>query len=95
MGKISYSRYRFPPAIIQRAIWLFLRFWMSFRDVEEMLAERGVEVSYEAVCRWGLKFGPVFAANKRSIRPRTSGTWHLDEICVRIGGKRTYLRRAV
>ncbi len=60
-----------------------------------MLAERGVEVSYETVRRWVLKFGPAFAANIRFIRPRPSGTFHLDEFFVRIGGKRTYLRRAV
>ncbi len=95
MRKISYTRHRFPSEIIQRAIWLYFRFSLSFRDVEEMMAERGIEVSYETVRRWVLKFGPAFAANIRSNRPRPSATWHLDEVFVRIGGKRTYLWRAV
>jgi len=95
MRKITYTRHRFPPVIIQRAIWLYFRFPLSFRDVEEMMAERGIEVSYETVRRWVLKFGPAFAANIRSDRPRPSATWHLDEVFVRIGGRRTYLWRAV
>jgi hypothetical protein len=74
--------------IFQRAIWLYFRFPLSFRDVEEMLAERGNDVSYETVRRWMLKFGPAFAANIKASRPRPSGTWHLDEVFVRIGGKR-------
>ncbi len=81
--------------IIQRAIWLYFRFPLSFRDVEEMMAERGIDVSYESVRRWVLKFGPAIAANIKARRPRPSGTWHLDEVFVRIGGKRTYLWRAV
>ena len=95
MRKISYTRHRFPPVIIQRAIWLYFRFPLSFRDVEEMMAERGIDVSYESVRRWVLKFGPAIAANIKASRPRPSGTWHLDEVFVRIGGKRTYLWRAV
>ncbi len=95
MSKISYSRHRFPPAVIHRSVWLYFRFLLSFRDVEEMLAERGIDVSYETIRRWILKFGPAIAANIRSRRVRPSGTWHLDEVFVRIGGKRTYLWRAV
>ena len=95
MREISYTRHRLPPVIIQRAIWLYFRFPLSFRDVEEMLAERGIDVSYETIRRWILKFGPAFAANIRSRRVRPSGTWHFDEVFVRIGGKRTYLWRAV
>ena len=95
MSKISYARHRFSPSIIQRAVWLYFRFPLSFRDVEEMMAERGIEVSYETVRRWVLKFGPAFAANIKASRPQPSGTWHLDEVFVRIGGKRTYLWRAV
>jgi putative transposase len=95
MKKICYTRHRFPPAIIHRAIWLYFQFPLSFRDVEEMLAERGIEVSFETVCRWVLKFGPAIAANVRSHRVQPSETWHLDEVFVRIGGKRTYLWRAV
>jgi len=95
MKKISYSRQRFPSSVIHRSVWLYFRFPLSFRDVEEMLAERGIEVSYETVRRWVLKFGPAIAANVRSRRVQPSGTWHLDEVFVRIGGKRTYLWRAV
>ena len=95
MTKIFYSRHRFPPAVIQHAIWLYFRFPLSFRDVEEMLAERGIDVSYETIRRWVSKFGPSFSANIKSIRTRSSGTWHLDEVFVCIGGKRTYLWRAV
>ncbi|MEQ9566337.1 MAG: IS6 family transposase, partial [Pseudomonadales bacterium] len=62
MSKISYARHRFPPSIIQRAVWLYFRFPLSFRDVEEMLAERGIDVSYETIRRWILKFGPTIAA---------------------------------
>ena len=95
MKKICYTRHRFPPAIIHRAIWLYFRFPLSFRDVEEMLAERGIEVSFETVRRWVLKFGPAIAANVRSRRFQPSETWHLDKVFVRIGGKRTYLWLAV
>jgi len=66
MSKISYSRHRFPPAVSHRSVWLYFRFPLSFRDVEEMLAERGIDVSYEAIRRWILKFGPAIAANVRS-----------------------------
>ena len=95
MTKISYTRHRFPPVIIQRAIWLYFRFPLSFRDVEEMLAERGIDVSYETIRRWILQFSPATAANVRSRRVQASGIWHLDEVFVRIGGKRSYLWRAV
>lgn len=95
MKKISYSRHRFPGAVIHHAVWLYFRFPLSFRDVEEMLAERGIDVSYETIRRWILKFGPVIAANVISCRIQPSGIWHLDEVFVRIGGKRTYLWRAV
>jgi len=95
MSKISYSRHRFPPSIIQRAVWLYFHFPLSFRDVEKMLAERGIDVSYETIRRWILKFGPAIVANVRFRRVRPSGTCHLDEVFVRIGGKRTYLWRAI
>jgi transposase-like protein len=95
MALLSYSRHRFPPAIIQHAIWLYLRFTLSYRDVEEILAERGLEVSYETVRRWVLKFGPLIARKLRQGRPRPSERWHLDEMVVRIAGKRMYLWRAV
>ena len=95
MARLSYRRHRFPPPIIQYAIWLYLRFTLSYRDVEELLAERGLDISYETVRRWILKFGPGFARRLRRSRPRPSDRWHLDEMVVRIAGKRMYLWRAV
>ena len=82
MQPVSYARHRFPPDIIRHAVWLYLRFTLSYRDVEELLAERGLDVSYETVRRWVLKFGPVFARNLRRLRPRPSRQWHLDEMAV-------------
>jgi hypothetical protein len=72
MQPISYARHQFPPEVIRHAIWLYLRFTLSYRDVEELLAERGLDVSYETVRRWVLKFGPAFARNLRRLRPRPS-----------------------
>ena len=95
MTLLSYRRHRFPPPIIQHAIWLYLRFTLSYRDVEELLAERGLEVSYETVRRWVLKFGATVAQRLRRRRPRPSDRWHLDEMVVRIAGRRMYLWRAV
>ena len=95
MAFLSYRRHRFPPSIIQHAIWLYLRFTLSYRDVEELLAERGLEVSYETVRRWVLKFGATVAQRLRRRRPRPSDRWHLDEMVVRIAGRRMYLWRAV
>ncbi len=91
MAPISYARHRFPPAIIRHAVWLYFRFTLSFRDVEELLAERGIAVSYESVRRWVLKFGTAFARELRRRRPRPSSQWHLDEMAVQIGGKRVWL----
>src|SRR5579863_4049379 len=85
---ISFARHQFPPAIIRHAVWLYLRFTLSYRDVEDLLAERGLDVSYETVRRWVLKFGPMIARNLRRGRPRPSDRWHLDEVVVRIAGKR-------
>src|SRR5689334_11865145 len=95
MALLSYRRHRFAPPIIQHAIWLYLRFTLSYRDVEELLAERGLEVSYETVRRWVLKFGATVAQRLRRRRPRPSDRWHLDEMVVRIAGRRMYLWRAV
>ncbi|CAO3356336.1 Mobile element protein [Azospirillum melinis] len=95
MPPLSYARHQFPPTIIRHAIWLYLRFTLSYRDVEELLADRGVEVSYETVRRWVLKFGPAIAGNLRRLRPKPSPRWHLDEMVVRIGGQLMYLWRAV
>jgi transposase-like protein len=95
MAPLSYRRHRFPPPIIQHAIWLYLRFTLSYRDVEDLLAERGLDVSYETVRRWVLKFGATVAQRLRRRRPRPSDRWHLDEVVVRIAGRRMYLWRAV
>jgi transposase-like protein len=95
MPPISYARHQYPPAVIQHSVWLYLRFTLSYRDVEELLAQRGLDVSYESIRRWVLKFGPTFARRLRRQRPRPSSRWHLDEMVVRIGGNRLYLWRAV
>jgi len=76
-------------------MWLYLRFTLSYRDVEELLAERGLDISYETVRRWVLKFGPLIARRLWERRPRPSDRWHLDEMVVRIAGKHMYLWRAV
>ena len=95
MARISYSRRRFPPAVIQHAVWFYFGFTLSFRDVEEMLAKRGIEVSYETIRCWTLKFGPKFAANLRRRRQPISPRWHLDEIVSMIAVDRIYIWRAV
>jgi putative transposase len=95
MAELSYRRHRFPPVVIQHAVWLYLRFTLSYRDVEDLLAERGLDISYETIRSWVLKFGPVIARRLRRRRPRPSNRWHLDEMVVRIAGERFYLWRAV
>ncbi len=95
MKQISYLRHRFPGSIIQYAVWLYFRFPLSFRDVEDLLTERGIDVSYESVRRWSVKFGLAYAYKLRRSRPRPDARWHLDEIFVSINGKRMYLWRAV
>ena len=91
----TYHGYRFPPAIISHAVWLYHRFSLSFRDVEDLLAERGITVSYEAIRQWCLKFGPRYARSLRRRQGRLGDTWHLDELFVSIRGRRHYLWRAV
>ena len=95
MKQISYRCHRFQPQIIQHAIWLYCRFTLSFRDVEDLPAERGLEVSYETVRRWVLKFGHSYAKRLRRFRPRPDDRWHLNEMFVKISGRRVYLWRAV
>jgi putative transposase len=90
-----YARHQFPSAIIQHGVWLYLRFTLSYRDVEDLLAERGLDVSYETIRRWVLKFGPVFARRLRGSRPKPTARWHLDEMVMRIAGETVYLWRAV
>jgi transposase-like protein len=82
--RISFARHQFPPAIIRHAVWLYVRFTLRYRDVEDLLAERGLDVSYETVRRWVLKFGPLFARELRRRRPRPTSYWHLDEMTVMI-----------
>src|SRR3712207_2437194 len=93
MPPISYARHQFPPEVIRQAVWLYLRFTLSYRDVEDLLAERGLEASYETVRRWVRKFGPAIARRLRQRRPKPSPRWHLDEMAVRIAGKQMYLWR--
>ena len=95
MTTISFARHQFPPAIIRHTVWLYLRFTLSYRDVEDLLAERGLDVSYESVRRWVLKFGPLFARELRRRRHRPTSRWHLDEMAVLIGGKQFWMWRAV
>jgi putative transposase len=95
MLTISYACHQFPSVIIQHGVWLYLRFTLSYRDVEDLLAERGLDVSYETIRRWVLKFGPVFARRLRSSRPKPTARWHLDEMVMRIAGETVYLWRAV
>ena len=92
---ILFARHQFPPAIIRHAVWLYVRFTLSYRDVEDLLAERGLDVSYETVRRWVLKFGPMFARELRRRRPRPTSRWHLDEMAVMIAGRQFWLWRAV
>ena len=89
MDKLSYHRHRYPSIVIQQAIWLYFRFALSYRDVDDMLAERGIDVSYETVRRWALKFGTIIARKLRRGRPRADVRWHLDEVFVSINGRCT------
>ena len=95
MHTVSYHRHRFPPDIIQNAVWLYFRFPLSFRDVEDLLAERGIDVSYETVRRWSVKFGLAYARKLRRSHPPADTRWHLDEVFVSINGRSMYLWRAV
>jgi putative transposase len=88
-------RHRFPADLIRHAVWLYHVFSLSFRDVELLLAERGIIVSYESIRRWCLKFGSSFADDLRRRRPRPGDKWHLDEVFIRIQGELRYLWRAV
>jgi hypothetical protein len=90
---ISFARHQFPPAINRHAVWLYMRFTLSYRDVEDLLAERGLDISYETVRRWVLKFGPLFARELRRRRPRPTSRWHLDEMAVTIAGRQYRDRR--
>jgi len=95
MSSSSYRRHRFPTAVIQQAVWLYFRFPLSLRDVEDMLSQRGIDVSYETVRRWSSKFGLAYARKLRRSHPRSDTRWHLDEVFVSINGKTMYPWRAV
>ena len=95
MRPLSFKRYRFPADVIRHAVWLYFRFTLSFRVVEEMLAQRGIDVPYETIRCWTIEFGPQIARNLKRKRPAPSPRWHLDEVVCNIGGKRMYLWRAV
>jgi transposase-like protein len=88
MPPLSFSGYRFPRDIIQRAVWMYLRFTLSFRDVEELPAERGIAVTHASIRRWVLTFGPAIARRLRAGRLKPHSRWHLDEMFVRVGGNR-------
>ena len=91
----NYHGYRFPPEIISHAVWLYHRFCLSFRDAEDLLAQRGVTVTYETIRHWCQTFGPAYARRLRHRRGRLGDTWYLDELFVNIRGRRQYLWRAV
>jgi putative transposase len=90
-----YRRHRFPGEIISYCVWLYYRFSLSYRDIEELMAQRGVRVSYETIRQWCLKFGQTIAAELRRRRPRPGDKWHLDEVYLKINGRTHYLWRAV
>jgi hypothetical protein len=92
---ISYKNHRFPPQIIAHAVWLYFRFPLSLRLVEEMLLERGIIVSYETIRRWGRKFGAAYAKQLRRKKPSREDIWYLDEVVISIGGQKHWLWRAV
>src|SRR5437588_13021871 len=87
--------YRFPPEVIAHAVWLYFRFHLSLRDVQDLLAERGLVVSHESIRQWCDTFGPTFAAGLRKRRARPGDKWHCDELLLKINGKRFWLWRAV
>jgi putative transposase len=92
---ISYAGHRFPPDVISYSVWLYYRFPLSLRMVEELLAARGIELTYETVRRWSVKFGLGIARRIRSTARARGDKWHLDEVVVTINGKKHWLWRAV
>ena len=95
MQPISFKRHRYPADVIHHAVWLYFRFTLSPRDVEDLMAQRGIEVSYETIRCWTRKFGRLFAQNLRRSRTKPTARWHLDEMVVNIGGKHMFFWRAV
>jgi putative transposase len=94
-ASLSYKGHRYPADVISHCVWLYHRFPLSLREVEELMLERGVVVSYETVRRWCVKFGPAYARELRRRRPRPGDKWHLDEVFIKINGEQKYLWRAV
>jgi hypothetical protein len=90
-----YTRHRFPEEIISHGVWLYFRFCLSYRDVEALMAKRGISLTYETVRHWCRKFGQVYASRLRRRRPRPGDKWHLDEVFLTIQGERHYLWRAM
>src|ERR671913_917937 len=93
VAKSPYAGHRFPPEVIGHAVWLYFRFPLGLRMVEELLAARGITVSHETVRQWGLKFGQAFANQVRRRLPCPGDKWHLDEVQIKIAGKRHWLWR--
>jgi putative transposase len=91
----SYTHHRFPAELISHGVWLYFRFCLSYRDVEELLCARGILVTYEAICKWCRKFGQPYAKQLRRRRPQPGDKWHLDEVFLTMNGDRHYLWRAV
>jgi len=92
---VSYRRFRYPAEIISHCVWLYHRFPLSFREIEEMMLARGVVVSHETIRQWSVKFGAAYAAGLRRRRPKAGDNWHLDEVFIKVNGQRQYLWRAV
>ena len=88
-----YRRHRFPSEIISHTVWLYLRFNLSYRDVEELMSVRGVTLTYETIRHWCRKFGQTYANGLRRRHPRPGDRWHLDEVFIRINGRTHYLWR--
>lgn len=89
MNKLTcqYKRHRFPAEIIQYAVWLYYRFSLSHRDIEDLLAERGIDVSYESIRLWCIKFSPIYARRLKRKHQGYGDTFYIDEVFVKIGGK--------
>ena len=92
---VSYRGFRFPVKVISHAVWLYHRFPLFFREVEELLLARGIVVSHETVRSWRDRFGPQYAAGLRRRRPQAGDKWHLDEVFIKVNGVRQYPWRAV
>ena len=90
-----YRRHRFPIEVVEQCVWLYFRFTVSYRDIEEMMAKRGIQVTYETVREWCHKFGSLYAAQLRTKRARVGMKWHMDEVFLKMNGVQHYLWRAV